>query len=116
MLVLILYSGRSREKMLERELARLAGDNWQANLELPGNSSSVSLSLKSPHRSNSTANSKSDSHSDSAVTAEMIEKIKLLVLGMEHRLEIRKDRLSTTMVEARQEAQKYEDLAQALHT
>ena len=29
---------KAREKMLERELTRLAGDNWQANLEVPPSS------------------------------------------------------------------------------
>ncbi len=96
--------------MLERELARFAGENWQANLELPHNSSSISLSLKSPQSHKSAGGG----GGENAVSAEVIERIKLLVMGMEHRLEIRKERLSNTMVEAKQEAQKYEDLTRAL--
>ncbi|KAF9037001.1 hypothetical protein BDZ89DRAFT_1061696 [Hymenopellis radicata] len=108
-----LERGKTREKMLERELARFAGENWQANLELPHNSSSISLSLKTPQ---SETTKTAEGNGENAVSPEVIEKIKLLVMGMEHRLEIRKERLSNTMVEAKQEAQKYEDLTRALQS
>lgn len=109
-------SGKTREKMLERELARLAGENWQSNLnlDLPHNSSAVSLSLKAPQRS--AGSTSQDSSADSVVTAEMLEKVKLLVMGMERRLEIRKEKLTTAMAEAKTEAQKYDDLTRALQT
>ncbi|KAH8111881.1 hypothetical protein DFH11DRAFT_1610467 [Phellopilus nigrolimitatus] len=36
--------GKNREKMLERELAKLAGDNWQTSLNIPANTSASSRS------------------------------------------------------------------------
>ena len=38
---------KAREKMLERELTRLAGDNWQANLEVPPSSAAAAAPLRS---------------------------------------------------------------------
>jgi len=49
---------KAREKMLERELTRLAGDNWQANLEVPPSSAtSLRSGMNMSHVRSSTLSS-----------------------------------------------------------
>ncbi|KDR86001.1 hypothetical protein GALMADRAFT_85214 [Galerina marginata CBS 339.88] len=156
---------RAREKMLERELNRLAGDNWQANLEIPPStlslrsSSGVSTGLNMMHhRSNTIASPMSynvtrhhspspsprpDSSSGSRSSARtsssptpydhpsraqqpqdqehreaqrqaalaQIEQVRLLILGIDQKLDMREEKLTKMVERAEGEGRRYESKA-----
>ncbi|KAF5390443.1 hypothetical protein D9757_005300 [Collybiopsis confluens] len=126
-----------REKMLERELARLAGDNWQDTLDIsPGVPAAVGTVGRSStfHQRSNTASSMTGpvgsspnksspaqnpasppggDGQDSAALAAHIEKVRLLVLGMETRLSNREGQLQEMVKRAEGEGRRWEGLAQA---
>ncbi|GAW04327.1 hypothetical protein LENED_006108 [Lentinula edodes] len=165
-----------REKMLERELARLAGDNWQSSLDISpfppaaigtlgrssafhqrsntaptntrmdsssissGRSASSSSPLNpsinananpsSPHLANSPSISRSTSEHvltssptqesdlhpgggggmDPAMLAAHIEKVRLLIMGMETRISKREDHLQEMVKRAESEGRRWEEV------
>ncbi|KAJ4477549.1 hypothetical protein J3R30DRAFT_3487254 [Lentinula aciculospora] len=158
-----------REKMLERELARLAGDNWQSSLDISpappatastlgrssafhqrsntapttsrmdsssssGHSTNSSSPLnpsinppnkvsssfaKSPSISRSTSGDiltaspiqDSDSHgTDSVALAAHIDKIRLLIMGMETRMSKREEHLQGMVERADSEGRRWEEV------
>ncbi|KIK54429.1 hypothetical protein GYMLUDRAFT_48790 [Collybiopsis luxurians FD-317 M1] len=124
-----------REKMLERELARLAGDNWQETLDLsptpPANVGTLGRSSAWHQRSNTMSSMTSgsgpivssptattdqesasaESSNDSAALAAHIEKVRLLILGMETRMSKREDQLQEMVKRAEGEGRRWEELA-----
>ncbi|KAI0829037.1 hypothetical protein BC628DRAFT_1192608 [Trametes gibbosa] len=125
MLIRCANRGKAREKLLERELEKLAGANWQANLELsaPAPTSSFharAASLINPGKGSSAPSPAHASGAD-GVTAEAtmayIEQVKLLVLGMEQRLQTREDKLVKHIERAEAEGARYDEARkQALAT
>ncbi|KAI0368925.1 hypothetical protein BV20DRAFT_968732 [Pilatotrama ljubarskyi] len=115
-----LERGKAREKLLERELEKLAGANWQANLELAAPTPTSTFharaaSLISPGRSNPSspsAGTKASQHDGASVDATMayIEQVKLLILGMEQRLQSREDKLVKHIERAEAEGARYEEV------
>ncbi|KAG6919101.1 hypothetical protein DXG01_009354 [Tephrocybe rancida] len=97
-----LERARTREKMLERELARLAGDNWQNTSIL----SSPTLTRRTPAASNNL---------DSGDMAARVEQVRMLILGMEQRLQVREEKLVKTIERAESEGQKFEEQHKALN-
>ncbi|KAE9398856.1 hypothetical protein BT96DRAFT_957442 [Gymnopus androsaceus JB14] len=125
-----------REKMLERELARLAGDNWQMSLDIPPaaaltNTGTLAQALvpilvllltplyPHPHPSLTailTASPIQDegaTSTDPAALAAHIDKIRLLILGMETRLSKRETDLLRMVSRAEGEGKKWEDVARS---
>ncbi|EIW64475.1 uncharacterized protein TRAVEDRAFT_158787 [Trametes versicolor FP-101664 SS1] len=108
--------GKVREKLLERELEKLAGANWQANLELgaPAPTSSFharAAGLISPGKGSSSPGgaSKTDGATAEATMA-YIEQVKLLILGMEQRLQTREDKLVKHIERAEAEGARYDEV------
>ncbi|KAH9486092.1 hypothetical protein JR316_0000156 [Psilocybe cubensis] len=149
---------KAREKMLERELTRLAGDNWQANLEIPSSSnvpirsssglsgglsvlhqrsntisSPISFSMarnhsptpslrgeKStaipPRSSGSPAPSSSSQHphdndqreAQRQAALAQIEQVRMLILGMDQKLDTREEKLNKMLERAEEEGRKFE--------
>jgi len=122
-----LERGKHREKLLERELEKLAGSNWQANLDiapvgiaspLP---SRTATALYSPpmHRMTSPPPPSVPSRASGDAAMPHAEQVRLLVLGMEERLRMREEKLVKTMEKADQECHRFESLrkdAQAAKT
>ncbi|KAI0273972.1 hypothetical protein BGY98DRAFT_1099301 [Russula aff. rugulosa BPL654] len=115
-----LERGRQREKLLERELEKLAGSNWQANLEIASAGISSPLpsrtttSLFSPpmrHASPTPADGNLNSKASVEATMAHVEQVRLLVLGMEERLRTREEKLVKTMEKADQESHRFEVLS-----
>ncbi|KAI0937452.1 hypothetical protein AcV5_005358 [Taiwanofungus camphoratus] len=113
---------KTREKMLERELEKLAGANWQENLNIPPSAifATRASSLMNLQRSNPTASdesgaskpTQSNPQSQSAsvdATMAHIEQVRLLILGMEQRLQSREDKLLKTIEHAEAEGAKFEE-------
>ncbi|KAJ3866609.1 hypothetical protein EV359DRAFT_36234 [Lentinula novae-zelandiae] len=109
-----------REKMLERELARLAGDNWQSSLDIspfpPAAIGTLGRSSAFHQRSNTApTNTRMDSSStssgrmDPAMLAAHIEKVRLLIMGMETRISKREDHLQEMVKRAESERRKWEE-------
>ncbi|TDL26421.1 hypothetical protein BD410DRAFT_783477 [Rickenella mellea] len=137
-----LERGKNREKMLERELARLAGENWQTTLDIPPSSASTMRSgfgstfRNSPTRdtispaprssferpsepSDPKSNENTDSNEQSgnsaaAATTEAtrahLEQVRLLVLGMEQRLQTREEKLAQVIQRAETESSRFSTL------
>jgi len=115
-----LERSRQREKLLERELERLAGSNWQANLDIaPAAVSSplgsrTATSLFSPSMQHIASPPAGDGSPSTKVSVEatmaQVEQVRLLVLGMEERLRMREEKLVKTMEKADQESHKFEVL------
>ena len=142
-----------REKTLERELARIAGDNWQVRFSLPPSSpTAIPIhittfyqanleiaplpSSRLHHRSNTigsplTLNIGRHSYSPSpsprpdsrvmnqspdhsqpqqSLNLAQIEQVRMLILGMEQRLQVREEKLIKTVERAEDEGRRFEAL------
>ncbi|KAF8899459.1 hypothetical protein BD779DRAFT_1488950 [Infundibulicybe gibba] len=116
---------KTREKMLERELAKLAGDNWQSSLDIaPAStitsrihqrsntlttSSSPITSLPIPaSASASEATALSPTEQQQATLAH-IEQVRMLVLGMEQRLQTREEVLQKAVERAEGEGRRFDE-------
>ncbi|KAH7926866.1 hypothetical protein BV22DRAFT_1062122 [Leucogyrophana mollusca] len=114
---------RAREKMLEAALAKLAGENWQSALDIAPSSStfaaraigsSIMQRVGTPSiPPQSTADSSQPSQASQAAvesTLSQIEQIRLLVMGMEQRLETREEKLAKTIERAEAEGKRFETM------
>jgi hypothetical protein len=132
--------GKQREKALENYLAKLAGPNWQVSSmrrdRVPGMTPSSQDNLDmaplptltarggfmspSHARSNSVPRMQSAPEGDSATDAEsqkaFVEQVRLLVLGMEQRLQNREEKLLRTMEKAEAEGARFEELRKQMAT
>ncbi|KAI0706178.1 hypothetical protein BC835DRAFT_1516556 [Cytidiella melzeri] len=112
-----LERAKAREKALECHLEKLAGPNWQDNLDIMSPSNiCIRSGMKSPvhTRTNSvpqSANSPAatSSQADSEATKAYIEQVRLLVLGMDQRLQDREEKLMKTIEAAEGESTKFEE-------
>ncbi|KAJ7443889.1 hypothetical protein B0H11DRAFT_1813277 [Mycena galericulata] len=131
--------GKAREKMLERELAKLAGENWQTALDIApasaptmngrsmlhqrsntlGSGPSPVLShaqaQNTPSSSSSGAEQPSPSQRQLQVehqhaTLAHIEQVRMLIMGMEQRLQTREDKLAKSVERAESEGRRFEEL------
>jgi len=111
---------KARAKDLEAHLEKLAGPNWQENLgipapppmnALPGMASTFlrprADSTPPVHMATSTAVPHSPS---SAETQARIEQVRLLIMGMEQRLQIREEKLVKGIDRAEAESSRFEEL------
>lgn len=113
-----LERGKQREKLLERELEKLAGSNWQANLDIAPagiaspHSSRTATALFSPptHHMTSPLPPNGASRASGDATMPHVEQVRLLVLGMEERLRAREEKLVKTIEKADQESHRFESL------
>ncbi|KAI0299809.1 hypothetical protein BC826DRAFT_1102491 [Russula brevipes] len=116
-----LERGKQREKLLERELEKLAGGNWQAKLEIapagitsPFSSRTAPALFSSPPTQHvgSPTPAVGDPGQKASLEATMshVEQVRLLVLGMEERLRTREEKLVKTMEKADQESHRFEVL------
>ncbi|GBE77592.1 hypothetical protein BKA93DRAFT_781660 [Sparassis latifolia] len=97
---------RTRQKMLERELERLAGANWQANLDITSSSA-----VPTRHRSGTQSSifAQAQASKQEASTTQ-IEQVRLLILGMEQRLQSREEKLLQTVEHAEAEGSRFEEM------
>ncbi|OCH92973.1 hypothetical protein OBBRIDRAFT_386576 [Obba rivulosa] len=122
-----LERSKGREKMLERELERIAGANWQANLEIAPSAPSSSFAAKasgilnhrrtgSTHSDKVLASGSSDGTNGvqdppaSEATLAHIEQVRLLIIGMEQRLKAREDKLAKNIERAEAEGTRFEEI------
>ncbi|RPD64636.1 hypothetical protein L226DRAFT_549426 [Lentinus tigrinus ALCF2SS1-7] len=119
-----LERGKVREKMLERELEKLAGANWQTNLDIaPASASGFharAAGLVNSGKSSSPAKEKSSlsaSTSDASqsqasieATKAYLEQVRLAILGMEQRMQSREDKLAKHIERAEAEGARFEEI------
>ncbi|KAI8990643.1 hypothetical protein BD414DRAFT_484351 [Trametes punicea] len=116
-----LEKGKAREKLLERELEKLVGANWQSNLDVPAPAASTfharASSLISPNASNPSPSfgepsAKASQGEGASMDATMayIQQVRLLILGMEQRLQSREDKLLKHIERAEAEGARYEEV------
>ncbi|KAL0577608.1 hypothetical protein V5O48_004369 [Marasmius crinis-equi] len=123
--------GKTREKMLERELTRLAGENWQSTLDVapaPATAGRTGMlhqrsnTIASPTRSMTmpaAAGSQKAAPSedkDRQALAAHIEQVRMLVLGVEQRVQAREEKLRSRMDKAEGEAKRFETLRKEIMT
>ncbi|KAJ6469128.1 hypothetical protein C8R47DRAFT_1325567 [Mycena vitilis] len=134
--------GKAREKMLERELTKLAGENWQSVLDItPANAptmngrsmlhsrSNTLGSMPSPYPSPVLSHAQAQNPDGTPSAAEPpnpaqrqmqfdqqqatlahIEQVRMLIMGMETRLQTRKDKLVKSVERAENEGRRFEEL------
>ncbi|KAF5361198.1 hypothetical protein D9758_009028 [Tetrapyrgos nigripes] len=132
--------GKTREKMLERELSKLAGENWQANLDFepsfnastigtigtmrrhhrnntigPGSSSTSVVAQSTPATPSSIRELSSDQQQQQQLAAHL-EQVRLLVVGMDQRLQGREEKLKQQMKKAEQESGRFDRLRKEAQT
>ncbi|KAH9932108.1 uncharacterized protein BXZ73DRAFT_46978 [Epithele typhae] len=108
-------SRKAREKLLEKELERAYGSNWQANLELGPSSVSASSASAIIGRAKAAAApppSAPTSEADTNATRAYLEQVRLAILGMEQRLQAREDVLAKHIERAETEGARYEEVRQ----
>ncbi|KAJ7165333.1 hypothetical protein C8R46DRAFT_987682 [Mycena filopes] len=130
--------GKAREKMLERELTKLAGENWQSVLDItPASAPTMNGRSMLHQRSNTLGTMPSPvlSHAQAQKTAGAatsseppgpadhqmqleqqqatlahIEQVRMLIMGMEQRLQTREDKLVKSVERAEGEGRRFEQL------
>ncbi|KAJ7677605.1 hypothetical protein B0H17DRAFT_1334210 [Mycena rosella] len=128
--------GKAREKMLERELAKLAGENWQSALDIapasassmPGRSmlhqrSNTLGAMPSPVLAHAQAQGTSSAAAEPNSAAQQqlqieqqhatlahVEQVRMLIMGMEQRLQTREDKLVKSVERAESEGRRFEEL------
>jgi hypothetical protein len=130
-------SARAREKMLERELSKLAGDNWQvsgmllsrttvayidmvqSSLDIPLNNSMATTQFGRSALGVSALlrPAPSDAQpSQQSVEATMahVEQVRLMILGMEQRLQVREEKLVKTVEKAEKEGARFQEIEKGL--
>ncbi|KAI6012747.1 hypothetical protein F5J12DRAFT_549696 [Pisolithus orientalis] len=111
---------KTREKLLEQALAKVAGENWQSVLDItPSSASSARMGMGTYlHRAQlpSTMESSGQSASPTPMSVEatraQFEQVRLLILGMEQRMQEREEKLNKTIERAETQEMKCEALAQ----
>ncbi|TCD63349.1 hypothetical protein EIP91_005650 [Steccherinum ochraceum] len=114
---------KARAKELETHLEKLAGPNWQENLgisappplnALPGMASTFMRpradSTPPVHSSSPTTNTGQASAANSEAAQARIEQIRMLIMGMEQRLQIREEKLAKNIEKAEVESARFEEL------
>jgi len=125
--------GKAREKMLERELAKLAGENWQSALDIPANAPTLAGRSMLHQRSNTLGSMPSPvlSHAQATppsteeplnpaqrqlqfdqqqATLAHIEQVRMLIMGMEQRLQTREEKLVKSVERAESEGRRFEEM------
>ncbi|KAI0756438.1 hypothetical protein C8Q80DRAFT_29121 [Daedaleopsis nitida] len=106
--------GKVREKMLERELEKLAGANWQTNLEIaPASVSSFharAASLASSSVSSGKAKPDGSPQASVEATKAYLEQVRLTILGMEQRMQSREEKLAKHIERAEAEGARFEEV------
>ncbi|KDQ62965.1 hypothetical protein JAAARDRAFT_146812 [Jaapia argillacea MUCL 33604] len=133
-----LERGKSREKMLEREIEKLAGSNWQTSLGIspttsyprstgipqhthtrtsshPSSSSLTHSTTIPPQQQRSSPHSQpqqvtQEQHLQVTQTLSHIEQVRLLILGIEQRLQTREDKLDKCVQRAEEEGRRFEEM------
>ncbi|KAF9264536.1 hypothetical protein L218DRAFT_958244 [Marasmius fiardii PR-910] len=139
--------GKTREKMLERELTRLAGENWQSTLDIAAtptvgrtgvlhqrsntltspmsassaraSASSRSMTLPvvgSDSEKQASARSDSNDEKDRQALAAHIEQVRMLVLGVEQRVQSREEKLRSKVEKAEEEGRRFDALRKEIMT
>jgi len=112
---------RTRERSLEQALAKLAGENWQTVLDIgPASATVVARAMGSSFLNRVTAMPPSSSAASEPppaasqtsieATLSQMEQIRLLVLGMEQRMQDREEKLTKTIERAEVQEVKCETL------
>jgi len=112
---------RTRERMLEQALAKLAGENWQTVLDIgPPSATFVARAMGTslfnrvtatpPPPSEASDSPPSASQASVEATLSQMEQIRLLVLGMEQRMQEREEKLTKTIQRAEAHEGKFEVL------
>jgi hypothetical protein len=107
-----LERSKNREKMLERELTKLAGENWQASLDITPSPIQVRSAFSTTLHPSRTATSSPGPPSvpSNEATLSHIEQVRLLILGMEQRLQVREEKLVKTVERAEREGGRFEEM------
>ncbi|KAJ7240533.1 hypothetical protein C8J57DRAFT_1085748 [Mycena rebaudengoi] len=134
--------GKAREKMLERELAKLAGENWQNALDIaPASAPTMNPrtmlhqrshtlgTMPSPVLAHAQAQNPGVSASSTPLlnasqqqlqleqqhaTLAHIEQVRTLIMGMEQRLQTREEKLVKSVERAESEGRRFEELRSAI--
>jgi len=105
---------KEREKLLERTLAKFAGENWQEHLDIApsANTSFATRSGSLLHRSvnGRQIDTGSSEQVDVEATHAHLEQVRLLILGMEQRLLAREEVLNKTIERAETEGGRFEEM------
>ncbi|KAF8079301.1 hypothetical protein FPV67DRAFT_1468325 [Lyophyllum atratum] len=104
---------RTREKMLERELTKLAGDNWQTSLDI---APSATPTLSGAALGSTTTRRAGPGAPEDRNVGARVEQMRMLVLGMEQRLQVREEKLVKTVERAESEGRRFEEGRKALLT
>ncbi|KAG5638920.1 hypothetical protein H0H81_008689 [Sphagnurus paluster] len=102
-----LERARTREKMLEREIAKLAGENWQSSLDIT--SSTPTQNMSSNLLGSSIRRTGMSTTGEDQDVGARVEQVRMLILGMEQRLQVREERLTKTIERAEAEGLKFEE-------
>ncbi|KAF8555085.1 hypothetical protein OG21DRAFT_1496559 [Imleria badia] len=112
---------RTRERLLEQALAKVAGENWQTVLDIAPSSATVAAramgasllnrtTTATPPPPSEASDSPAASQASIQATLSQMEQMRLLVLGMEQRMQEREEKLSKTIERAEAQEVKCETL------
>jgi hypothetical protein len=121
----LIFRLKEREKLLENELKAAVGVNWAERLEVKSSESGALISRSSPSRKGSlavattgdapaTVMSSAPSGPSNAETIAQLEKIRLLIIGMEERQSSREEHLSEIIAQAEKEGRRFQEASRVL--
>ncbi|KAJ7628800.1 hypothetical protein FB45DRAFT_794707 [Roridomyces roridus] len=121
-----LERGKAREKVLEQQLTNLLGDNWQSSLDIPavppssvpGRSilhqrSNTLVAIPTPAAPETASPTQLQVDQQQATLAH-IEQIRMLIMGMEQRLQTREEKLDKSITRAESEGRRFEELRKGI--
>ncbi|KAF5384838.1 hypothetical protein D9615_000905 [Tricholomella constricta] len=120
-----LERAKTREKMLERELTKLAGENWQSSLDITPAPVHNTPVLSSPalgsgirrHGASASISMNMNSYTstgDEKDASARVEQVRMLILGMEQRLQVREEKLAKSIERAESQERRFEEGRTAL--
>ncbi|VDB84282.1 unnamed protein product [Peniophora sp. CBMAI 1063] len=102
-----LQKGKDRERLLEKELTKIAGDNWQSNLEIPAMATPFAPRTAASFFQQPDA---APAAPKEGASAAQIEQVRLLILGMEQRMAAREEALKKEIARAEEEGKNFKEL------
>ncbi|EIW87417.1 hypothetical protein CONPUDRAFT_141530 [Coniophora puteana RWD-64-598 SS2] len=102
-----LERAKVREKMLEQALMKLAGENWQSALDIAP-APTIAVRTAAGHSRSGSIDVRETPPASVESTAAQLEQVRLLILGMDQKLQDREESLNKAVQRAESEGNKME--------
>ncbi|KAI0079546.1 hypothetical protein K474DRAFT_589663 [Panus rudis PR-1116 ss-1] len=107
---------KARLEFTEKSLAKLVGPNWEDMVDLPPPTAFGATSTSTIRSGGPSTNANGDTEQDPQAAMNYIENVRLMIIGMEERLDKREQKLQETMHKAQTESAKFQEYQRQILT